>query len=1340
MAFNPNEYEELKQSGFDPNEYEKTQAQPSTGQVAGALVADIALGTAGQVTGAALAPATLGLSYPILSFAGGYSGNILSQKMRGVEDPSEAEAAVSGLINIIPSVTTVKAGVKTLFSLSKEASATVIANAMKVEAANRAATPLAVRAIEASLTGGAIGYTAPYAIALMSDKPMPTVDEAMQSGLFNAAFGGGVEMSVGGLTKVYSLYKQLNLAGKSPMAASNALNKVANSDQPIDSKIAAQLQSFIDQHIGMPSASTLAKQDSTELTGASKIISPLIKEQLADVELVKQSAPETYTQQIGTRDKDGNILMDVNAKPLEAEKPSYTQQIGARDEQGNVSIDIGNRQSGVLDQSYDKAELARIALSRSISSGVNAASTVGAVGGFTYGYNKAVEEGNSSPLVLGATYALLGAATPRVAAFGVRNFAAGNLRQATIAAFTPELLLGTKIRNELIDKANNNLGDESEVFGLAKQITDWWSSKQADPASARVYANKMLDGKLNVFDAPANLREPLLRFNQLRLKYTTYAQENLPATDETRRTIGANLLTYMNRSFKAHQQGIDWKPNPRDVATFKAELIADGLTDFEAQRKIVDMLANEQSAINGVLRKRKEISQSGLRMLGEITDPGARAYSTIDKLSKLVHRDISEKNIARLLESQGLATRNPEVGQIRLAPDGSSEDHNFANLFVTEPVMNAYKEMTATGLFGNSEVGKNYSRLIGFFKANKTIGDLYNFIAPQLWSNLLVAASTGKVNLSGAAKGFKLAIADFNWGKELLSTDGKSRTLLNQEIAEAKRYGMLQGGLGLEEIRSMAGIQSNKKVTGPISKAINFLGDIASLPDSTARFMIWQSNIKELMDHSPTLGMDAIKKQAAQNTNDHFFSYNRVPIRVKQMSGIGALQSFVNYSYDNARILTNQIRYAHKLTEEGKKTGNAAMYNAGVKRKVYLAGILAATAAIPKMINKFNGVSEEDQQRLRRSVVPSYDRDKSIIFDISKDGKTVSYTPVNYLLPQADLVNIFTSVFDQPLEGNLNPGVKAAYKYFAGDDMGVALTPAIEAVTNNYYGTSIPISQTRNPRERLEYFASQTVVPGTISNTGERIRRARLGIVNSFGQKQTMEKIIQRGLGYRETPVDPLISGVLSMRNSVTSAAESEAAYKSAIKKALPGINEQMLYSKYSEEKNSFINDLRVHYTDLISLQNGILKADDVIVAMKEGNVPAEIIAQVITGTVLPMKRGIQETAQDYYNTKILPLGSQNEQEKAISDLAKINASFALTIRDAYKTQYMKTAKGERPVDTMLKSVNSSDGSRKIMLDQILAKTPLNQRAALQEHWRQVGVISKDVAMQIEGYPSATKR
>ena len=39
------------------------------------------------------------------------------------------------------------------------------------------------------------------------------------------------------------------------------------------------------------------------------------------------------------------------------------------------------------------------------------------------------------------------------------------------------------------------------------------------------------------------------------------------------------------------------------------------------------------------------------------------------------------------------------------------------------------------------------------------------------------------------------------------------------------------------------------------------------------------------------------------------------------------------------------------------------------------------------------------------------------------------------------------------------------------------------------------------------------------------------------------------------------------MRDSVTSAAESEAAYKSAIKKALPGINEQMLYSKYSEER-----------------------------------------------------------------------------------------------------------------------------------------------------------------------------
>jgi len=1339
MAFNPNEYEELKQNGFDPNEYEKTQAQPSAGQVAGGLAADIGVGTAGQLLGAALAPETFGLSYPILSFAGGYGGNIASQKIRGVEDPSQAEAVVSGLINIIPTVKTLKAGVRTISSLGRKEAGVAIANAMKVEAANRALTPVAIRAVDASLTGGAVGFTAPYAMSLMSDKPMPTVDEAMQSGLFNAAFGGGVELGVTGLTNVYGLYKKLNLAGKSPIAASNALNEVAKSDHPIDSKIAAQLQSFIDDHIGLPSEAILAKQDSSELTGASKVISPLTKQQLAESELVKQSDPVSYTQQIGTRDKEGNISIDVNAKQEPAPAPSYTQQIGARDEQGNVSIDIGGRQTGVLDQSYDKAELARIALSKSISSGVNAASAIGAVGGFTYGYNKAVEEGKSSPLNVGATYAVLGFAAPRAAAFGVRNFASGNLKQATIAAFTPELLLGTKVRDELINKANNIAGNESEVFGLAKQITDW-SKKQADPASARAYANKILDGKLDVFDAPSDLREPLLRFNQLRLKYTTYAQENLPTTDETRRTIGANLLTYMNRSFKAHQQGIDWKPNPRDQANFKAELIADGLTDVEAQRKIVDMLANEQSAINGVLRKRQEISESGLRMLGEITDPGARAYSTIDKLSKLVHRDIAEKNIAKLLKSQGLATENPEAGQIRFAPDNSNPDHNFANLYVTQPVMDAYKEMTASGLFGNSEVGKNYSKLIGFFKANKTVGDIYNFIAPQVWSNLLLSASTGKINLSGAVKGFKLAIADFDWGKELLSTDGKSRTLLNQQIAEAKRYGMLQGGLGLEEIRNMAGIQTSKSVTGPISKALNFLGNIASLPDSTTRFMLWQTNIKELMEHSPTLGMDAIKKKAAELTNDHFLSYNRVPLRVKQMSGIGALQSFVNYSYDNARVLTNQVRYAHQLTEEGKKTGNTAMYNAGVKRKVYLAGILAATAAIPKMINKFNGVSEEDQQRLKRSVVPSYDRDKSIIFNISKDGKTVSYTPVNYLLPQADLVNIVTSVFDKPLEGNLNPGVKAAYKYFAGDDMGVGLTPAIEAITGNYYGTSIPISQTRDPKERVEYFLSQTVVPGMISNTGERLRKARLGIEGNLGQKYTTEAVVERGLGYRENSFDPLKAGVLAMRDSVTSAAESESAYKSAIKKALPGINEPMLYNKYSEEKNSFINNLRVHYNDLTSLQNGIIKQDDVIAAMKEGNVPVEIIAQVITGTVLPMKRGLEETAQDYYNKNILPLGSQNDQEKAISDLAKVNYNFAVTIKDAYKTQYMKTAKGERPVDTMLKSVNSSDGSRKIIIDQILARTPIKQHRDLIDHWEQVGVISKDVAMQREGYPSATRR
>jgi len=75
---------------------------PSIGQIATGVGAEIGIGLSGQTAGAALAPFTFGISYPVLAFTSGVAGSIAAQKIEGRDDVSVGRALFAGAINLIP--------------------------------------------------------------------------------------------------------------------------------------------------------------------------------------------------------------------------------------------------------------------------------------------------------------------------------------------------------------------------------------------------------------------------------------------------------------------------------------------------------------------------------------------------------------------------------------------------------------------------------------------------------------------------------------------------------------------------------------------------------------------------------------------------------------------------------------------------------------------------------------------------------------------------------------------------------------------------------------------------------------------------------------------------------------------------------------------------------------------------------------------------------------------------------------------------------------------------------------------------------------------------------------
>jgi hypothetical protein len=85
---------------------------PTVGQQAGGLLTEVAVGGAGQVAGALLAPFTAGISYPVLSFAGGFAGSLAAQEIEGQDRISYGRAIRDGLLNLLPGAKPAKAATR----------------------------------------------------------------------------------------------------------------------------------------------------------------------------------------------------------------------------------------------------------------------------------------------------------------------------------------------------------------------------------------------------------------------------------------------------------------------------------------------------------------------------------------------------------------------------------------------------------------------------------------------------------------------------------------------------------------------------------------------------------------------------------------------------------------------------------------------------------------------------------------------------------------------------------------------------------------------------------------------------------------------------------------------------------------------------------------------------------------------------------------------------------------------------------------------------------------------------------------------------------------------------
>jgi len=971
------------------------------------------------------------------------------------------------------------------------------------------------------------------------------------------------------------------------------------------------------------------------------------------------------------------------------------------------------------------------------------------IGAGAYVYNDTVKRGEENPVAKAAgAFAVTYAGTHVPSLLARMNKANALLRVAG-----PESVLGESM-TPLRDAENAFKAMESEAREAGRTL-QLFVGKEANPPQVTADLLAVMDGKQSVNTLPATVKEAYESFAAKRAKNTDdIVQKYGSALDqETADAIKAGRQSYIRTSYAAHdpraEKGLDFA-TPSATAAFKAELIGKGMTDEQATATMNKMLNNVTDIYSGEsfmrgtgpgssLKEKGDLSPAAREFLGEVKNPFAKVENTLLAQNRLIINEERDIALREILTRGGVAktTLTPDEissgSYVKIVKGDEPTVHNkLADLYVPSYVADAFAEAISPNLIGDGTIAKSWMTVSGLSKMSKTVGNLAEAIAPQVLGNMVIAASSFKLNPLEIVNGMRMTMRANGWGGKGLSVT--ARLKMNAEMHEAQKYGVLRGGADINELNALIS-QSSDMLRKP-KAVLDNLSKIYGFPDSAVRYSIWKQNIKELTDinwiatQPAGTGLDALKKHAARITNDQFPTYELIPRRFRQASAIGAANSFGAFEYEVIRNSSNQLKYAVSLINEGQRTGNEAMRKAGAKRLLAFSVVAGSTVGLSVAISRSNGIDAQTQQDLK-NIMPGYDADKANAFNMGKDG-TFSYTPLNYLMPHANM----TSAVIAGLKGEDSGAILKSM--LLGQDLGPLLTPAVETITNTYYGTNVKIGEPRNNAALSARFAEKAFMPQIVSGTLTRAYKSQTGETNKLGNSPTGEDVTLRLAGYRQNTMKTVKAASVRIRSISDSIADESAGYRRIIKSSEETgrpIDEASIYAERSDRYEQKQKELRTVYSALarLSKKNGFSEAD-IINAFKEAGVPSRLIAGAAFGFITPMDRGLDQSNTDIIREIMADPNASKNVERSIKVRAGGNGLMEKHLGEAYRAEMKSRARGVDPISSVFSGLSVGDGERAKAIMRASASMKDNPEALkkMMDHFKRTGVITPEVAFQLK--------
>ena len=1001
-----------------------------------------------------------------------------------------------------------------------------------------------------------------------------------------------------------------------------------------------------------------------------------------------------------------------------------------------------------------------------------------------YVYNNEREKGNTNALPTAVAYGLAtygGTHIPSIIARSGQEVAQGAKR----VVGGPESIVGDPIvhRNYELQAAYKGARADSADFN--KLISDL-VAKDPDPAKAAADVLSVMDGRMSSNNLSADLKQAMDRLYGLRAdnaKNIVDLYPNMSDALKTRITDNSGDYTrigYMAFNEKA-KRGVDWD-TPQARATFMKEL-ADGF-ETEAKKKKAPITRDQaeayadnymkemvkdvsliysggdidKSMIGGLsspLKKKKDLSPAARDWLGKVDDPGLIAEISLNAQDRLVIQAKYDRDLSDFLLTSGIGTKadTSQMGQdyVLLVKGDKPVMHSpLAGIKVPKAWADAHEELQSPHLFGDNGVMKAILGFSGFSKAMKTVGNLPEAFAPQMFGNLAFAASAGAVNPITLWTGLRKSAYSYGWRGGNLTTDQKLKQM--QEFKRLRELGVLRGGAEVEELR---GLTQSATQTTRYKKWMDKASNAYGFPDTAVRYSIYNNFLEEIKQLGPEgaiflsgkegvklkgTGVEQFERLAAALTSNQYQTYDKINRRFKQLSAAGVANAFGAFEYEVVRNFKNMLVHNKRLLELSLTATNQDTRKAAAKqfakRAMSMSAVAGVTAGVAVAGNRMFGTSEKEEQAMRL-ISPSFDQYKTNIYKINEDGKSFTYAPINYLMPYANMMGTMLAAYKGE---NPMPYLKTT---FLGDDIGPLFTSVTEAVTNTYYNTQVAITEPRDNLKLIERLATRAFLPQFVVGTLARTEKAILGETNKLGTKYTLEDQLKRFGGYRANTMDILGSAAVRIRDISQPMGQELTGYKRILKGAYDettqqyrGLNEEQVYNERNTRYLEAQRGLGDIYRSLKLLsERGGYGDNEIIDSFRAAGVPNRIIAAAVFGYQVPMKRGIHESHSDIIDSIMSDPARRPNVREIIDGMAGDDKTMRKSLLESYTNHIIEEKRGVTNVSRLFAGMSVGDGERADNIIQAMS-TYINAGSpevaeAFKRQLVRAGVVTGDVERQI---------